>query len=138
MSAAGSAWHWIFTVPPGRRSAWQVVLWWELRRGPVNLVVGGVGIVSLVCFFVFISVSGALKPGEDAVEPLALMAAPVVLNICYTFGWLVEAAVNSAACRGSGMLGPKLLKIGTSFSLAVVLLPSVFWGIAVVLKWLGS
>ena len=71
------------TVPEGPRTASNVILWWELRRIPYNIVVGALGVVSLVAFFFFISNADELAPGEDAVEPIALLAAPFLVNIAY-------------------------------------------------------
>ena len=31
-----------------------------------------------------------LQPGEDAVEPMALLLAPFAMNLCYTAGWVAE------------------------------------------------
>ena len=81
---------WLFSVPSGQRSLRDIILWWEARRLPYNLIVGGVGLCSLLLFFAFTGASGKLAPGEDAVEPFALLAAPFLLNICYTAGWVTE------------------------------------------------
>jgi hypothetical protein len=35
---------------------------------PYNLIVGMTGFISLLLFFLFITKSGELKPGEDAIE----------------------------------------------------------------------
>src|SRR6185503_20909678 len=86
--------EWMFSVREGERSATDIILWWELRRIPYNLIVGPTGLISLLLFYFFISRTNALKPGEDAVEPIALLAAPVVMNICYTAGWVVEGFLD--------------------------------------------
>ena len=93
-----------------------------------NLIVGITAPVSLPLFYFFISRSNALKPGEDAVEPIALLAAPVLMNICYTAGWVVEGFLDKAHSDEEEVLDPKLLKSGLTLSLFVVTLPSVFWG----------
>ncbi len=91
MSLTRKVTDWLFFVPEGDRSLRDIVFWWEVRSVPYNLIVGGVGLCSLILFFVLIEVSGKLKPGEDAVEPLGLIVAPFAMNICYTAGWVVEA-----------------------------------------------
>ena len=116
----------MFSVRDGERSATDIILWWELRRIPYNLIVGTTGLISLSLFYFFISRTNALKLGEDAVEPIALLAAPVVMNICYTAGWVVEGFLDKA--HSDEVLGPKLLRSGLKLSLFVVILPSVFWG----------
>ena len=50
--------------------------------------------IAVPIFFVAIMHSGELNPGEDAVEPLALLAAPVLANVAYTLGWFTEIIVD--------------------------------------------
>ena len=121
--------HWLFTVPPEPRSLLSIVGWWELRRIPYNFIVGSVGLCSLVLFFVFITHSDVLAPGEDAEEPLAIIFAPFLINICYTAGWFVEIVSRVIFREKIERLGPLLLKLGFGFSLFVALLPSVYWGV---------
>ena len=70
----------------------DVIRWWELRRIPYNLVVGAVGLASIVVFEI---VANSMIPrGEDAVEPLLLLvgifAYGVACNVAYTLGWIGE------------------------------------------------
>ena len=80
-----------------------------------------------------ITQSDILLPGEDAFEPLSLILVPILINICYTFGWIVETWLIRKGKGSSLIYGTRLLKIGLIFSLFVVLLPSVVWG----LTWAG-
>ncbi len=106
----------------------QIILWWEKRRIIYNVTVGLVGFISLLLFFFFINKSGELKPGEDAIEPLALLMAPILINICYTLGWVVEITLRIFRRSGFQRVSCGLMKAGLLFSLAVVLFPSVYWG----------
>lgn len=119
--------RWLFSVPDTQRSGFDVIVWWEQRRIPYNLVVGGIGFVSLVIFFVCIVSSGELGPGEDAVEPLALIFAPIAVNICYCAGWIVENILRVLWPSKQQLFGPMLLKLGLGFSLFVATFPAVFW-----------
>ena len=119
---------WLFARPALPRKWWQVIVWWELRRIPYNVIVGIAGVISLVLFYVFITASGGLKPGEDAVEPLALVLAPILVNVAYTAGWVFEIALILLDRRDVGV-GPALYKLGLAFSLCAVAVPSVFWGV---------
>ena len=119
---------WMFSVREAERSAIDIILWWELRRIPYNIIVGIAGLFSLPLFYFFISRTNVLKPGEDAVEPIALLAAPVVMNICYTAGWVVEGFLEKARSDEEEVLGPTLLRSGLKLSLFVIILPSLFWG----------
>src|SRR6185295_17843168 len=102
--------EWMFSVRERRRSATDIILWWELRRLPYNVIVGATGLLSLPLFYFFISRTGAILRGDDAFEPIALLAAPVVMNICYTAGWVVEGFFGKA--HSDEVLGPKLLRSG--------------------------
>ncbi len=128
MESLRKAWGWFFQVPAGRRGALQIVAWWELRRIPYNLIVGAAGVLSLLLFSVAIEKSDVLRPGEDAVEPLALLAAPLLANVGYTAGWVAELTLRLLWRDAPERIGPALLKLGITFSLAVVLFPSVYWG----------
>ena len=57
----------MFSAPLGHRSALDVILWWELRRLPYNLIVGFVGLCSLVFFGLALgcSVSFTLPPSGE-------------------------------------------------------------------------
>lgn len=118
--------NWFFSRDNEDPSAAQVIAWWELRRVPYNLIVGGFGLVSLLLFFFFVTVSHRLAPGEDAIEPLALFAAPIIINIACTAGWVVEL-IGRRIMRESWFAGPALLMAGVLFSLAVIALPTVVW-----------
>jgi hypothetical protein len=107
---------------------WRIIRWWELRRIPFNLFIGIYGIICLAIFFWGISGCNILKPGEDAIEPLALMASPFIANICYTLGWLVELPVRFVYPSLSPNFGPRLLKLGVGFSIIIISFPAVYWG----------
>lgn len=128
MKSGGALTEWLFTVPDGRRSSWAIIKWWEVRRIPYNLIVGSVGVCSLLLFFFFITHSGELKAGEDAEEPLAIIAAPFLMNFAYTAGWVLEVFLNTFSPEGTGRTGPMLLKLGMAFSLLAALTPSILWG----------
>ena len=104
--------------------------WWEARRLPYNAFVGVLGCVALRVFFIAITESGELKPRQDAVEPLALLAAPVLANVAYTFGSITEVLVNLVRGSGARRVGPALLHAGLVFSAVVVLAPAAFWSTA--------
>ncbi len=123
--------RWLYFPPKGRgrkRSTGEIVAWWEKRRLAYNIIVGVVGFCCLLAYTFFIENSHVLRLGEDAWEPFGLLAAPIVINICYTAGWAVEALVNSVLPNGSEKRGVSLFKAGLGFSLCVVTLPAIGWG----------
>lgn len=119
------------------RNSWAVVVWWEARRVFFNLVVGVYGFACLIVFFIAIASTGILKAGEDAVEPISLCAAPFLINILYTLGWLVEIPLRLVAPGVSPQVGPLLLKAGLGLGLALVSLPAVYWSGYRILQLLG-
>ncbi|HJZ67081.1 MAG TPA: hypothetical protein VKF81_02965 [Blastocatellia bacterium] len=119
--------EWMFSIPEPNRSTAGIVLWWELRRVPYNLIVGTTGLVSLSLVYFFSGRTNAIEPEEDVVEPIALLLAPVAMDVCYTAGWAVEAFLYRSYCEGENVLGPDLLRFGLRFSLFLVTLPAMFW-----------
>jgi hypothetical protein len=105
-----------------------VVVWWEVRRIPFNIIIGAYGTLCLALFFWAIATSGHLQPGEDAVEPIALIAAPFGINVLYTLGWLVEVPARVLNPGLSPGFGPLLLKLGLGLGLTLITLPAAFWG----------
>ena len=128
---------WLFAPPPDPRSAWSVIRWWEVRRVPYNLIVGGVGLLSLVVFLALIGHCGDVKPGEDAFEPIGLFLGLIAANVCYTAGWVTEISLSRGQPSGPSM-GPQLLRWGLGFSLIVVMLPAILWTITCVARAIGS
>jgi hypothetical protein len=106
---------------------WRVVAWWEVRRIPYNILVGLYGVFCLFAFFWAITTSGRLPPGEDAVEPMALLVAPFALNLCYTLGWLMELTARILLPSLSLRFGPFLLKLGIAFSMFLISIPAALW-----------
>ena len=119
---------WLFAEQQLPIRWWRVIVWWELRRIAFNLFIGVYGIVCLAVFFWGILGSGTLQPGEDAEEPLALIAAPFVANACYTLGWLVELPARLLWPSLSPQFGPWLLRLGLGLSVFFISLPAVYWG----------
>jgi hypothetical protein len=127
-------WVWFFSKPSEPLTPYSIILWWEKRRIPYNLIVGAIGIISLILFYEFIDLAHELKPGEDAVEPIAILFAPIFVNICYTAGWIVEILLNNIRHTGSAPIGPLLMKLGVGFSIVVALLPSTIWFVVWVVR----
>lgn len=119
--------------PPAdyRRTALSTLVWWESRRGTYNLIVGGTGLVTLAV----IRVITLIPPGLPNVfdwKPVVLYG--VLANVCYTFGWGLELALNRLMRRRAPMLGPALFRQGVAFSVGLTLLPIVIVSIGWVLR----
>ena len=110
-------------------SPWRTILWWEVRRPIYNALLALFGLVTLFVFFTAITQIGELRPGEDAEEPLALLAVPVLANVAYTLGWIAELIVRVVRRSATPRIGPLLLRVGLGFSAVVVLAPAVVWSV---------
>jgi len=108
----------------------EVIQWWESRRLNFNTYVGVIGVVSWL--LVLTAGSAAIKPGVDFEEPFAMIVGPfyycLFANVCYSFGWIVDAAFFRRAPR------VRLYKFGMLFSVALTALP----GIWAVVAWITT
>jgi hypothetical protein len=129
--------RWLFAPQGTPSSVWRTLGWWEVRRVPFNLIVGSYGILCLVVFVWGLSTSGRLQPGEDPIEPMALLAAPFVVNALYSLGWLVEIPLHLIAPSASQGIGPILLKLGFALGLGLISVPAAYWGGFRVLQLVG-
>jgi hypothetical protein len=128
---------WLFSNPKDPACPKGVFAWWEARRLPFNLIIGTYGVLCLVVFFAAITTSGHLQPGEDAVEPLAVMAAPIIINVLFTLGWIIELTYRSIEPDVSVRFGPRLLKLGIGLGLFFSTLPAAYWAGYRLLQWVG-
>jgi hypothetical protein len=129
--------RWLFADPPEPRSAGSIIRWWEARRLAYNLIVGGVGLLSLAAFLGLIGLCGHLQPGEDAFEPIVLFVGAIAANFCYTAGWVTEVFLLRRN-RSGPSVAPQLFGTGLVFSLIVVLLPALLWAVICVTRAFGG
>jgi hypothetical protein len=118
---------WLFQPLDSSPTYGSIIKSWEKRRLAYNFILGSAALVFLPVFVWALSSSGHLRPGEDAVEPLSLLAAPVLANMGYTLGWIAEILCRHAGITTRHSLGPRLLRLGLAFSLFIVALPALIW-----------
>ena len=58
------------------RKWYEIILWWELRRLPYNIIMYFIGVLSFQIGYVTI--------------PLVYLIIGLALNVLYTFGWIIE------------------------------------------------
>jgi hypothetical protein len=130
-----AALRWFRASSLGRRSIaldspLQVIGWWEARRIPFNLAVGGAGVCSLAAMAGTVVAARALEIPLHLHEWVLLMVAIEVVvygiaaNLCYTGGWLVELLVRRAWPEHAEHFGELTFTLGFVFSILVTLLPA--------------
>lgn len=129
--------YWFFNVSEHQRDAIKILLWWEKRRIPFNILIAVVGLSSLILLNIFVNASVKKSGGEDVVEPALIFTFPVLLNIAYSLGWIVEIANYVNNKIDDPTLGQWLLRTGTFLTLVVVTLPTIVWGVIFVFNKLG-
>jgi hypothetical protein len=126
-----STWR-LFTVPDADRNWWEIILWWELRRIPYNLIVGLCGLLSLLLVGL-ISMASSFDLDLDS-PLLQILFFGFAANLFYTGGWIAELLARRFWVERAQNLGPQLLLIGLAFSLMLDFSPVaillVSWGLA--------
>ena len=108
---------------------WQTIGWWEVRRVPFNLILGIVGMVTVVTGTVAMSLANAFleTPIHRPDPPLFFFALlyAVVVNVLYTGGWLAELVLGR--CWGTVQDGLAVVsfRLGLLLSVVVTLMPAV-------------
>lgn len=105
----------VLKITKADRRWYEVILWWEFRRIPYNIIMYFVGYLSFYIGFVTI--------------PLVYLVIGLALNIIYTLGWIVELLfVYRIANEGRRLKYPKFAFI------SYLILSSLFvFGIAILL-----
>ena len=109
------------------RRPYDSILWWELRRIPFNGLLLAAGIFS----FGVIELIGSrlIEPGEDVVEPLAVIfggaAYVIAANLCYTLGWITELLWSRGDTSLTETIRPTIYRRGLMLSLVLTLSPAI-------------
>lgn len=116
---------------PAKRKASAIFGWWEKRRLPYNLMVGGSGLLSIAIG----NVLALLPPGSELFamippwQPIVVFG--VLANVFYLLGPLVEITIDKIWGREILPTGPVLYRMGLTFSLGLTMIPVlmslVFW-----------
>jgi hypothetical protein len=109
-------------------NAWNTVGWWETRRVPYNLIVGGAGILTCVVMAVFAAV-GILFFNADFGSPLSgligILIYGIMANICFTFGWVAELVVRKAWPQQVDHFAIESFSLGLVVSVLLTLTPGI-------------
>lgn len=120
----------LFTRQTGPLRSRTVILWWEARRVPYNLIVGVVGLITsavmVTVAFVCESRGGAPigLPDPPAFALIGVLLYGILANVCYTGGWITELLVAKLWSVDTARFGPIAFILGTGFSVLVTLVPA--------------
>jgi len=109
----------------------SVVLWWEARRVPYNVIVGVTGLISsavmVAVAFTCESRGGAPigLPDPPAFAIVAAVLYGVLANVCYTGGWITELLLARVWAVDTSRFAPIAFTLGTAFSVFLTLVPAV-------------
>jgi hypothetical protein len=84
-----------------------------------------------ICSFGIIKAIGArlVQPGDDVIEPLALLAGGIVFliaaNACYTLGWITELRWSSGDTARTESIRPTVYRRGLILSVAITASPGI-------------
>jgi hypothetical protein len=114
--------------PPAdyRRTTISLLNWWESRRGTYNVIVGAAGVVTLAVIRVISWMPPAVHFSLDW-RPVA--AYGLLANVCYTFGFAIEATAQRIWRERCPAFGPALFRQGLAFSVGLTLLPTIVMSI---------
>lgn len=110
----------LFPAADHRRTTGSLLAWWERRRLTYNVFVGAAGLITLAVVYLISFIPPATRPPFDW-RVVAVYA--VLANVCYTFGWAVEAVAQRVWGDRCPRFGPALFRQGLSFSVGLTLLP---------------
>lgn len=126
------------------RSAWQVITWWEARRIFYNLLVGAVGIVTILLCLVSAAVGESFLgipiglPDPPIFAVVAVIVYGIMANVCYTGGWITEIIVKRVWEEQGQYFGKISFVLGVIFSIALTLLPGICIGSVVGIQLLAK
>lgn len=126
----------LFPAPAERRSG-AIVRWWESRRIVYNGIVGSAGLVTLV----YANLVNLIMPGPGPLNLgwiFPIVAVGVAANLFYFLGPLTEVVVEKIFRGEVHPTGPVLYRMGLTFSVGLMLLPSLIWTIMMVVTLIGG
>jgi hypothetical protein len=109
---------------------WQAIGWWEARRIPFNLIIGGVGVFTCVVDLIIATAAHFLFNSDFGI-PNGFFALVVVLvygvmaNFCFTGGWIAELIVRQTWPQEADRFATLSFSLGLVFSVFLTLTPAV-------------
>jgi hypothetical protein len=120
----------LFQRRGGPRSPRNIIIWWEARRIPYNAIVALAGVLAGLLI-----VGNAYVTERVVGEPIGLPDPPlfaifavvtygVILNVCFTGGWIAELLSRRVWGDRVDAFGEVAFTVGTIFSVLLTLMPA--------------
>lgn len=101
------------------RKWYHVILWWEIRRIPYNIIML---FSSMISFFVLCFI---VEGAGDFIHPMTPIIFGFLANFCYTFGWITEYIIRLFSHKTSFAFARIAFKAGLLFSILFVFAPNI-------------
>ncbi len=106
---------------------WKIIVWWEFRRIPYNLIVAASGLISgtvaLGFEFAAENVTGeSFLPDSPLFVAFFIAAYAIMANICFMLGWVIELLAQHIWHERAEHIGEISFALGTVFSVMLTLM----------------
>ena len=109
----------------------QIIGWWEARRLSYNLMVGAVGLVTILIMVTVAAICQELigvpigMPDPPIFAILGVIVFVLMANVCFTAGWVVELFMVQVRGLRSTRFAEITFRLGLFGSIVLTLLPAV-------------
>jgi hypothetical protein len=109
---------------------WDVIVWWESRRIPYNLIVGATGVASAIVMLLTGLVTEHVVgdaigvPESPLFAIFAVIIYGIMANICFTGGWILELLSHRIWGARAEAFGEIAFTWGTLCSVLLTLIPA--------------
>ena len=119
---------------PAERRVGAIIGWWEKRRLPYNLIVGGTGLFTMTVGSLIMAVNGEFTPVAWLRGSVFWL---VMLNVSYSLGPIAEIALQKFFRDKLLPAGPLLFRASVTVAVGVTLLPIVVMTLVYIAMALG-
>lgn len=117
--------QWLMAPRAGKGLS-RVLIWWEVRRIPYNIVVLPFGLIGLVFESVMLDLCFPVRAADVEVIPfIEIMLGAITVNICYCAGCGLEIIATLCCEERARKIAPYLWLVGIGFSICMCMLPGL-------------
>ena len=129
-----------FNVNESEKKWFRIILWWELRRIPYNLIILILGTISLYVLSYFPN-DGYFKlnagPGFVVAFYASILFFALGANLLFTLGWIVQLILKQFKHKPVRLFIKKSFIIGLIISALVTLSPILIWILNIIIGQLA-